>query len=331
MPDQQRKDITIIKHRIGDAVTAEPPVVSVVMPAYRSAKYIGETLESALNQTGTSFEVIVVNDGSPDTAELLAAIEPFSDRVIYIQIENHGAGAARNVAIEHARGQWIAFLDADDIWLGGYLASQIAHAVDHSLDMVYCDAIIFSERGNEPRSFMELSPTVGDVTTRSLLAGDSHVITSGTVVRRECVIDAGMFEWERVLAEDFHLWMRIAANGAAIGHREEKLLKYRVHPDSLSGDAVDRVRRSIGAYERVRDTIALDVDEMQLIDQKLLTFEADLAVARGKAALIDGDNRDAALQFSRAFELRGTIKLRLAAILASTVPGVLRWSQMRRG
>lgn len=326
----EQNEIEILDNRIGGSFPVEPPQVSIVVPAYRSAKYIADTLRSAIGQGGVTFELIVVNDGSPDTNELEIELTPFFGQIKYIRIENSGAGAARNVAIEHSRGTWIAFLDADDIWLDGYLAAQIEHAATDSLDMVYCDAVIFSEHGDRPLSFMQESPSRGDVSPRSLIAGECHVITSGTVVRRDKLIEVGMFEWDRVLAEDFHLWMRMAANGAKIGYREDRLLRYRVHAESLSGDAVDRVRRSIGAYDRVRETIDLDAADVQLLDEKLRSFEADLAVELGKASLLQGDDKTAASHFARAVELRGSLKLRVAAFLAAVAPGFLRWSQLRR-
>src|SRR4051794_40289118 len=99
----------------------DSPVVSVVIPAYNAAPYIQETLQSIFAQTFEQFEVIIVNDGSPDTAEFEVALAPFRSRVIYLKQENRGVSAARNCALSIARGEYVAFLDSDDIWEPNYL------------------------------------------------------------------------------------------------------------------------------------------------------------------------------------------------------------------
>src|ERR1700756_1773689 len=100
------------------------PSVSVVIPAYNSARYIGETLDSVFRQTYRDFEVLVINDGSPDTEALEAVLRPYFERIVYLKQENRGPAAARNLGIRQARGEYIAFLDSDDCWLPEDLASQ---------------------------------------------------------------------------------------------------------------------------------------------------------------------------------------------------------------
>ena len=102
------------------------PIVSIVMPVYNAASYIGETLDSVFQQTFTDYEVIVINDGSPDTVKLEQALEPYIGRIRYIKQENLGAGAARNEGLRAAQGEFIAFLDADDLWLPNYLEEQLS-------------------------------------------------------------------------------------------------------------------------------------------------------------------------------------------------------------
>src|SRR5262245_55808061 len=104
---------------------APDQLVSIVIPAYNAAPFIGDALQSVFAQTYSDYEVIVVNDGSPDTDELLKVLAPFRDRLTYLEQENKGPSAARNHAIEKARGEFIAFLDSDDSWLPDYLTEQI--------------------------------------------------------------------------------------------------------------------------------------------------------------------------------------------------------------
>jgi glycosyltransferase involved in cell wall biosynthesis len=107
-------------------MSANDPLISVVIPAYNAAVYIGPTLETVFAQTFTNFEVIVVNDGSPDTAALESGLGPYRSRIRYIRQENRGPSGARNTAIRDARGTYIAFLDSDDVWLAQHLERQVA-------------------------------------------------------------------------------------------------------------------------------------------------------------------------------------------------------------
>ena len=137
------------------------PSVSVVIPAYNTAPYIGETLSSVLAQTYTDFEVIVVNDGSPDTVELEVALAPFRDRIQYIVQENGGLSAARNRGIAAGRGEFVALLDSDDVWEPDYLEYQLAVLERDGLDIVYSNATTFGDPLRAGRLFMDMHPSTG--------------------------------------------------------------------------------------------------------------------------------------------------------------------------
>src|SRR6202023_3461491 len=108
--------------------------------SYKTAPFITETLDSVFAQTFSDFEVIVINDGSPDTEELERKLEPFMDRIIYIKQPNRGPGAARNAGIRAACGEFLAFLDSDDTWLTEDLASQMeCFEKTPSLDLICAD------------------------------------------------------------------------------------------------------------------------------------------------------------------------------------------------
>lgn len=320
----------IIK-RVGRNVFETPPRVSVVIPAYNVAEFIGETLDSAIGQKFREHEIIVVNDGSPDTAALERVLNTRLEEIIYIKQKNLGAGPARNTAIEHARGNVIAFLDGDDVWLPDYLALQLVHLERHHLDMVYCDAMLFGMNSAYRRTFMETAPSTGDADFESILDLKCNVITSGTLARKQAIVDAGMFETERVRAHDFHLWLRMARNGAMIGYQTKPLLKYRVHTDSLSGDSISRAEREIDAFERVRRTIDLTPEQQAIVERRLAGLEADLAVEQGKSYLLKGENREAAVAFRVANRHRRSLKLAIAAFLAAFAPSTLiRFMQKNR-
>src|SRR5437660_1074209 len=113
------------------------PQVSVIIPAYNTAHYIGGALASVFAQRFSNFEVIVVNDGSTDCERLELAIGSYLSRITYLKQENRGPGAARNLGIRHSHGEYLAFLDSDDSWLPEYLNEQIGFLRNESsLDMV---------------------------------------------------------------------------------------------------------------------------------------------------------------------------------------------------
>lgn len=307
---------------VGPQVSPRSPRVSVVIPAYNVAEFIAETLDSVFAQTFTDLEAIIVNDGSPDTPEFLDALTPFADRIIYIEQTSSGAGAARNTAIEHARGDLIAFLDGDDIWLPEYLASQVAF-LDSGFDMVYSDAYQFGIVPDDVGTFMQTAPSAGKVTSATILDYSCNVITSGTVATKAALERAGLFEQERSRAHDFHLWVRMAKSGATIGYQRKPLLKYRVHLASLSGDSVSRVEREIAVMNRVLRTIELSPNETAIVERQLAGLGADLQIEKGKAYLLAEDFPNAYRSFADANRRRRSIKMTAITLLARVVPRLL--------
>ena len=105
--------------------------VSVVIPAYKAARTIGRAVESVIRQTSPPEEILVVDDGSPDADALIEALRPFGTAVTLLRKPNGGASSARNEGIDRARGEWVAFLDADDYWEPEKLERQLAVAREY--------------------------------------------------------------------------------------------------------------------------------------------------------------------------------------------------------
>src|SRR5690349_18950259 len=146
------------------------PAVTVVIPAYNSAHYISQTLDSIQAQTFGDYEVIVVNDGSNDREELEETLASHPLPLIYLSQENKGVSAARNAAIRIARGEFYAQIDADDQWLPNYLEVQLRILKAHpEAAMVYPNATIFGDGSEAGVEFMKLSPSEGDVSFQSLV------------------------------------------------------------------------------------------------------------------------------------------------------------------
>lgn len=302
----------------------DAPAVSVIIPAYNAAAYIGETLDSVFAQTFTDYEVIVINDGSPDTASLEQVLAPYSARINYLKQDNRGAAAARNTGLRAARGRFFAFLDADDAWLPNYLAEQMHLIQSSGADLVYADALLVGASPLAGRTYMETAPSRGAVTPESLLALQCNVITSGVLARRRPVIEVGMFDEAIRRAHDFDLWLRLAKHGARLIYQRKALLRHRVLESGLSGDTISQYVRAL----KVLDTIArrgdLTASEQTALAGTQAQLRAQLALERGKEQLLRQDFAGAAAAFGEANSFFRSWKLRLVLLWLRLAPRTLR-------
>lgn len=301
------------------------PAVSVIIPAYKAASHIAPTLDSVFAQTFTDYEVIVINDGSPDTPELEGALEPYRERLLYIKQENQGPSAARNAGVHKARAAFLAFLDSDDLWLPNYLAEQMnALEENPSLDLIYADALLFGDSVPAGLTFMQAAPSRGAVTFESLLRFECSIITSCVVARRSALIDAGLFDPKFFRSEDYDLWLRLAYQGAQIAYQRKVIGHHRVHGESLASDATQMFESKIEVYQKIANTLNLSPDISQLVARQIKESEADIAFERGKRMFINRDYKQAAEAIERANSFYRKPRLRIALLGLRLAPRLLR-------
>lgn len=209
--------------------------VSVIIATYNSAAYLKEAVDSVLNQTYQDLEVVIVDDGSTDkTRSLVEGLQSQHPRRIqYIYQENQGPAPARNAGMRSAQGQYIAFLDADDIWLPDKLTRQMeCFARDQAVGFVYCDNIFVDENNTVIENYVRKVRLVeGDILWD--LFQDFFIITSGVVFKKECIERIGFFDEKLLVGEDYEYFLRLAAQYKA-GVVKERLFRRRVHAKSLS-------------------------------------------------------------------------------------------------
>ncbi len=213
------------------------PKVSVVIPAYNAEKYIAETLRSVFAQTYKSYEVIVVDDGSRD--ETLQVARSFGPRIKALTKRNGGPASARNLAINHSQGDYIAFLDADDLWMDDKLEQQVALLDENrGAGLVYGEALMFTGSNGVKEIERKIGYTV-DPSFRSLLFGD-YIPNSTVVIRRACIDEVGLLNESKELVgvEDYEYWMRIAKCYPMAGI-PRPLAYYRIREGNLMGDGRD--------------------------------------------------------------------------------------------
>jgi glycosyltransferase involved in cell wall biosynthesis len=209
------------------------PKITVVIPAYNAMTYLPETLDSVLNQTFTNFEVLIINDGSTDHIASWAA-EIFDTRVKLISQENRGLPGARNTGITHAQGDYVAFLDADDLWELTKLEKQV-DCLDSKpeIGLVYTWTLLVDQQGKSTGT-VTAAHVEGNVWEK-LLLGDVVGSGSSAMIRRNCFETVGLFDTELSSIEDCDMWVRIAAH-YPLAVIKEVLVYYRQHPSNMSRD-----------------------------------------------------------------------------------------------
>ena len=204
--------------------------VSVIIPAYNSDRYIGEAIDSVLAQTYTDYEIIVVDDGSTDNTKNI--VQAYGDRVHYLYQENQGVASARNLAIEKAQGEFIAFLDADDFFLPAKLAKQVAcFEQDSTLGMVISGWRLVDSQGEKisDAEIWNYAPQL-NLTTAVL---HKPARPSATMVRRDWVQQVKGFKTSLSSAEDLDFLLRLLLMGCPASWLTEILTAYRQHFGSL--------------------------------------------------------------------------------------------------
>jgi GT2 family glycosyltransferase len=299
------------------------PVVSVIMPAYNVAEYISTALDSIFNQTYTDYEIIVVNDGSPDVHELERALEPYIDRIVYIKQEHRGLSGARNTAIRAARGRYIALLDSDDFWEPDYLRAQVEKIErDPTIDVLYADAHIFGDSPIAGKTFMQVCPSEGEVTLERLIKEECHVMVS-VLARREAVVRAGLFDESLRSAEDFDLWLRMRKQGSRIAYHRKLLVHYRRRADSLSADESGLFKSIIRVFDKVESAMILSPSEDAALKERRALYRAKLQLCEGKKAFIEGDQQTAVNSLTEANQILRSSKIKLALLFLRASPRLL--------
>ena len=221
------------------------PKVSIVVSCYNYGEFIPQCLESIKRQTFSDFEAVVVNDGSTDNSE--EQIKPYlnDNRFKYINQKNGGQAKAKNVGLARTKGNYIAFLDADDLWEKEKLEKQIPLFSSKKVGVVYSEARYIDSLGHDLNlklSGKYLQPKRGYVT--DFLIIDNFIPFSSSIVRRDCFDRFGAFDETLKMGIDWDLWLRISTQ-YKFDFVDQPLLFYRVgHAGQMSKNVEERQRCS---------------------------------------------------------------------------------------
>jgi glycosyltransferase involved in cell wall biosynthesis len=216
--------------------------ISVVIPAYNAARFLPRCLESVFAQTLKPDEVIVVDDGSTDNTAALA--EELGARVI--SQPNGGLSAARNTGIRNASSEWIALLDADDLWAPTKLERQAARIQPDTV-LVYTGIRIFDDNGIRSEN-----PAIDAISAKKMLRYRNPITPSTVLARREALLQNGGFREDIRACEDWEMWVRLQqlGNFESVG---DPLTNYYVYPSSLSANP----EKMLHALDQIIDSMLL--------------------------------------------------------------------------
>lgn len=269
------------------------PKVSVIIPTYNRENYICEAIDSILSQTYKDFEIIIVDDGSTDNTKDI--IKKYENKVLYFYQANAGPGAARNRGIKEAKGELIAFLDADDVWLPDKLKSEI-EVFDKSsaCDLVYCNGEFIDEEGRSLKRNVccssGLSKTEEVSFDRILEKWD--IYPSMVMVKKNILIEFGGFD-EEYGFEEYILWFNIAQK-YKIFYLDENLVKRKFSIQSLTHRDPRKMRnREIQFYIKANSYFpAYKAYFLKRISRSLFTL--------GRLEFIDKNYKEAFFDISKS-------------------------------
>jgi Glycosyl transferase family 2 len=251
------------------------PSFSVVIAAYQVADVIGEALESVRRQTLAPLETIVCDDGSTDGLE--KALAPYRDEIVFVQKQNGGEASAKNAAAERARGDFVAILDADDVYLPERLAALAELAqVRPDLDILTTDALLVANgvtvRHNYDRTWrFEVADQRRAILQRNFVFGHA-------AVRRSRFVEHGGFDESILWTTDWDLWLRMILDGSSAGCVDEPLAQYRLRETSLTAQRRQLVLGRLATLEKARENPALRPDERPVLEDALASYRRELAL-----------------------------------------------------
>jgi glycosyltransferase involved in cell wall biosynthesis len=240
------------------------PLVSVVIPTYNRAQYIAETIESVLAQTYPNLEIIVIDDGSTDNTE--EVVSKFIPKIQYIKQKNSERGASRNHGLRLAKGEYISFLDSDDLWLPDKINEELNFFLKNlSVGVVYSDAIQIAAEGN-PLKFLKRKTFSGKVTEKLL---ENNFVSMGAhLIRTDAIRKIDGFREERELSgsEDWEMWIRLSTI-TDFAHLHKTTSKIRTHPANTMNNA-DGMNRSMSyALKIMSESDYLTADQKKLLSK----------------------------------------------------------------
>ncbi|KKK38894.1 glycosyl transferase family 2 [Mesobacillus campisalis] len=223
------------------------PLVSIIMPAFNCENYIGESINSVIGQTYQNWELIVIDDDSRDnTVNVLESISSEDNRIrFYKNVQNLGVSETRNRAISIAEGQWIAFLDSDDIWENNKLEIQMDYVRKLNAEFVFTGSRFINEEGKYFKGIFE----VPDVVSYERLRKHNVISCSSVLLKKDFFKEIKMENDS--MHEDYAVWLRVLRTGVLAYGVNEPLLIYRISRNSKSGNKIKTIQMTYKVFRYI--------------------------------------------------------------------------------
>ena len=288
---------------------------SVIVPVHQSAAVVGEALESLHAQTRPPDEIIVSDDGSTDSLE--EALEPFHGRIVVARGVNAGPSAARNRALAVATGDFVAGLDADDLYLPERLErlEELARARP-DLDVLATDALLESGDRTIGR-FGELTPFSTDAQRLDVF---DRCFAVAPAIRRTRLLAVGGFDESFRMGEDWEVLIRRVLTGCSVGLVNEPLYRYRLHADSATSNRLEALRVRVAVLTSFRGRPGLSAAERRALESAIAHRRRAVLRAEAELALLDSSHqaRQASLRLALGRGVRR--RERAAALVWAIAP-----------
>lgn len=218
--------------------------VSIIIPVFNSSDYLAETINSVIAQTCKDWEIILINDCSLDNSEEIieSYTSKFTNIKSYSNKINLGAGPSRNVGIKHAKGEYLAFLDADDVWAEDKLEKQIEFMNQHGFSISFTSYGFIDSKSNSIKGKVIASKSIG---LKKYMKTTEIGLSTSIINLNKC--PSIMFSNSR-LRQDTKLWMTLFADGYVAHGLEEELVKYRIRSGQISGNKFKAILYTLYIY-----------------------------------------------------------------------------------
>lgn len=300
---------------------SDRPTISIVIPAYEAAETIAETVDSALSQEPPPHQVIVADDGSGDALE--QALEPYRTAPVdLLRLPRAGVSSTRNAGSRHATGDFVLFLDADDLLLPGKLEALGRLARERpDLDILATD-LWFEVDGRRRGRFGEANSFPAETDQRRTIL--ERCFVAQPAIRRSRLLALGGFDESLRTGEDWDCVLRLILDGSVAGYDEAPRGVYRIHGGSLTSSRADTFRDRARVLEKALDNPDLGQDERPAAERMLATQRFRLALGEAQAAVAE-ERRDARRRgLALARSSGGPLRDRIWGLALFVAPAFLR-------
>lgn len=272
------------------------PLVSVIIPTYNRAHLLGKCIRSILDQSYKNLEIIIIDDASVDNTKIVVSSFPDKNIRYIMNAENKGPAGARNIGIENAKGDFIAFNDSDDIWLPDKLEKEM-NLFHEGIGVVYCRMQRIFNRKKIIMPFTTIKHLQGDIFHE--LAKCSFVATPTVIIRYDYIRKVGLFDEDLPIGEDWDFFLRLAQK-CDFAFCDEILVESNLEDDSITKIASRNVDLSISSYQKILEKHSLDFSNEV---KSLLNFEI------GTLFALKNEMKEARKYLIKSFKQKFSVKI----------------------